>query len=127
MPVNLSIKEVPDALAETLRRRAARNHRSLQRELMAIIEAVAAAGDAVSAAGLLAAAPAAPAYVVREDDAERPGPEQASSTLLAELDAIVAGSRWGQAPLLTRDQANDRRLQREFEFDARGGRAGAEA
>lgn len=35
---NLSIKEVPDAWAEALRQRAARNHRSLQGELMAIIE-----------------------------------------------------------------------------------------
>lgn len=35
---NLSIKGVPDDLAERLRQRAARNHRSLQGELMAIIE-----------------------------------------------------------------------------------------
>ena len=38
MPVNLSIKNVPDALAETLRARAERNHRSLQGELMHIIQ-----------------------------------------------------------------------------------------
>jgi hypothetical protein len=38
MPVNLSIKEVPDALADHLRARAERHHRSLQGELMAIIE-----------------------------------------------------------------------------------------
>jgi plasmid stability protein len=38
MAVNLSIKNVPDELAEKLRQRAERNHRSLQRELMAIIE-----------------------------------------------------------------------------------------
>lgn len=36
---NLSIKSVPEALAESLRQRAARNHRSLQGELMAILEA----------------------------------------------------------------------------------------
>ena len=35
---NLSIKDVPDAWAESLRQRAVRNHRSLQGELMAIIE-----------------------------------------------------------------------------------------
>jgi plasmid stability protein len=35
---NLSVKDVPEAWAETLRQRAARNHRSLQGELMAIIE-----------------------------------------------------------------------------------------
>jgi len=38
MPVNLSIKEVPDTLAHRLRARAERHHRSFQRELMAIIE-----------------------------------------------------------------------------------------
>jgi plasmid stability protein len=36
--VNLSVKNVPDELAEKLRQRAERNHRSLQRELMAILE-----------------------------------------------------------------------------------------
>lgn len=38
MPVNLSVKNVPDGLAEKLRARAERNHRSLQRELLAILE-----------------------------------------------------------------------------------------
>jgi plasmid stability protein len=38
MGVNLSIKGVPEALAERLRSRAERNHRSLQGELMDIIE-----------------------------------------------------------------------------------------
>ena len=34
----MSIKDVPEAWAEALRQRAARNHRSLQGELMAIVE-----------------------------------------------------------------------------------------
>ena len=38
MPVNLSIKNAPDDVVQRLRERAARNHRSLQGELMAIIE-----------------------------------------------------------------------------------------
>jgi len=38
VPVNLSIKNAPDDLVQRLRERAARNHRSLQGELMAIIE-----------------------------------------------------------------------------------------
>jgi plasmid stability protein len=38
MPVDLSIKRVPDHLVERLRERAARNHRSLQGELMAMLE-----------------------------------------------------------------------------------------
>ena len=40
MPVNLSIKNVPDGLVERLRKRAKRHHRSLQGELMAILEEV---------------------------------------------------------------------------------------
>jgi antitoxin FitA len=38
MTTTLSIKNVPDQLAQRLKARAARNHRSLQGELMAIIE-----------------------------------------------------------------------------------------
>ena len=38
MPVTLSVKTVPDELAATLRERARRNHRSLQGELMSILE-----------------------------------------------------------------------------------------
>jgi plasmid stability protein len=41
MPVTLSIKNVPDELAEQLRQRAERNQRSLQGELMVILEAAA--------------------------------------------------------------------------------------
>lgn len=39
MPVNLSIKHVPDELADKLRERARDAHRSLQGELMHILEA----------------------------------------------------------------------------------------
>jgi plasmid stability protein len=42
MTVTLSIKNVPEELAQRLKERAARNHRSLQGELMAILESVAA-------------------------------------------------------------------------------------
>lgn len=38
MPVNLSIKNAPDDVVARLRERASRNHRSLQGELMAIIQ-----------------------------------------------------------------------------------------
>jgi plasmid stability protein len=41
MPVNLSIKNAPDEVVERLRARAARHHRSLQGELLAIVEAAA--------------------------------------------------------------------------------------
>lgn len=39
MPVNLSIKNAPEDVVQRLRERAERHHRSLQGELMAIIEA----------------------------------------------------------------------------------------
>ena len=38
MPINVSVKNVPDAIVEKLRQRARRNHRSLQGEIMAILE-----------------------------------------------------------------------------------------
>ena len=38
VPVNLSVKNVPDELVERLRKRAKRHYRSLQDELMAILE-----------------------------------------------------------------------------------------
>ena len=53
MPVNLSIKNVPDDIAEHLRNRAARNHRSLQGELMVILEDAAAGKTAMTPDELL--------------------------------------------------------------------------
>lgn len=38
MPVSLSIKNVPDEVAGRLRARARRHHRSLQGELLAVLE-----------------------------------------------------------------------------------------
>ncbi len=38
VPVNLSIKNAPDDIVQQLRERASRHHRSLQGELMAILE-----------------------------------------------------------------------------------------
>ncbi len=49
MSVNLSIKDVPDTVAERLRQRAERHHRSLQGELMAIIEQAAITDPAAAA------------------------------------------------------------------------------
>src|SRR5262245_885021 len=41
MPVNLSVKNTPEKIVKGLKARAARHHRSLQGELMAILEAAA--------------------------------------------------------------------------------------
>ncbi len=59
MSVNLSVKNVPDQLAEKLRRRAEANHRSLQGELMALLEASLQQGPAVSVESVTVSGPAA--------------------------------------------------------------------
>jgi antitoxin FitA len=78
MPVNLSIKNAPDEVVRRLRARAARHHRSLQGELLAIIEA-AAAEDA----------PATPAEILAE--VRRLGlrtPREAVALLRADRDGL---------------------------------------
>ena len=54
MPVNLSIKNAPDEVVQRLRRRAARHHRSLQGELLAVIEAAVRSEQELSPAEALA-------------------------------------------------------------------------
>lgn len=113
MPVTLTIKNVPDELAHKLRALATRHHRSLQGELMYSLEALVVAqfqerGQANRAFRSIATVGGqrslAPRNTADTDD------------LLNQLDAIVTGSQWGGAPLLSRDQANDRSLTREFEY-----------
>lgn len=53
MSITLSIKNVPDDLAEELRARAARHHRSIQGELMNILEETLSQSSALTAAKLL--------------------------------------------------------------------------
>jgi len=55
VPVNLSIKNVPDHMAEALRLRAAASHRSMQGELMAILERALKEDRPLAPAALLAA------------------------------------------------------------------------
>lgn len=54
MPVNLSIKNAPDRVVQRLRDRAERHHRSLQGELLAIIEAAVEDDRPATAAEILA-------------------------------------------------------------------------
>lgn len=99
MSVNLSIKGVPHDVAQRLRERAQRHHRSLQGELMAIIEA-AAVGEA-----LAAQAPAPPAY--------RSSPAPPTEDLLDRIDADLRGAGLAGGPWLSREAAHDRAQQRE--------------
>jgi len=78
MPVNLSIKNAPDDVVQRLRERAERHHRSLQGELMAIIEAAARVDRLASPAEVLAQVrelglqtPSESAAILRADRAAR--------------------------------------------------------
>ena len=53
MPINLSIKNAPDEVVQRLRQRADRHHRSLQGELLAIIEEAVKSEQELSPAELL--------------------------------------------------------------------------
>jgi plasmid stability protein len=54
MPVNISIKNAPDDLVAALKARAQRNHRSLQGEVLAILEEAALCPDRLTAGDVLA-------------------------------------------------------------------------
>lgn len=74
MPVTLSIKNAPDDVVQRLKDRAARHHRSLQGELMAIIEDAVRSDERLTAADLLnearrlkLATPSESAAIIRAD------------------------------------------------------------
>jgi plasmid stability protein len=74
MPINLSIKNAPEKVVRKLKKRAQRNHRSLQGELMAIITEAAEESPRLTAAEILRrtralglASPAESASIVRAD------------------------------------------------------------
>ncbi|MGQ0510961.1 MAG: FitA-like ribbon-helix-helix domain-containing protein [Betaproteobacteria bacterium] len=100
MAVNLSIKNVPEALAAKLRARAERNHRSLQGELMAILE------EASNAPATLRSGIAGAGY--------GPGQSAPAASLLERLDAIARGRGIDTTKRLTREQVHDRKLLRKL-------------
>ena len=124
---NLSIKDVPEAWAESLMQRAARNHRSLQGELMAIIEqAVTLGADAEAFNGDLsnlnrlpmsAQQDRRPSRIVGYDRMGNPVISQGWKTIeqvCAEIDARPKSSR----PVYTADMPLGRDIIRA-ERDAR--------
>ncbi len=76
MPVNLSIKNVPNEVAEGLRNRAALNQRSLQQELLEILKQAAKGQAPVSIDVLLERA-----------QRKKPALDEAASKVLAAHDA----------------------------------------
>lgn len=74
MPVSLSIKNAPDELVARLKERAERHHRSLQGELMAILEEAVGASQPLRPDEVLAevrrlglSTPRSAAAMIRED------------------------------------------------------------
>jgi plasmid stability protein len=100
MPLNLSVKNVPEALAAKLRERAARNHRSLQGELMAILES--AAGDP----NVGRANAGVPGYELESG-------VTASGGLVERLAAIAGDRGFDTVRRLTREQSHDRKALRK--------------
>ena len=97
MDVNLSIKAVPQELAERLRRRAERHHRSLQGELMAIIEAAAAeevdagAGSSVGQSASTSTGTSTGAIAIGRSEAPRAAAPNAAATSPASPGTQVQG------------------------------------
>jgi plasmid stability protein len=101
---NLSIKDVPDALAEKLRQRAARNHRSLQGELLAMLEA-STKGQNEGQNTLLAQEPLPVRYAAEPGRSAIAG---APDDLLAQLEAIAVANRRGDSTATDRSQRQQR-------------------
>jgi antitoxin FitA len=101
MGVNLSIKSVPEDWAERLRQRAERNHRSLQGELMAIVEQALAQDEAslASAAAPRAAAFGAPATAPDETWQRGTLSVEQTSALLRAQRGTAAARRAAKLPL----------------------------
>ena len=100
MTVNLSIKNVPEAMAAKLRERAERNHRSLQGELMAIVE------NAAIEPNVGRANAGGASYGIEASAAPVNG-------LLDRLMAIAGDRGIDTTKRLTREQAHDRKQLRK--------------
>ena len=100
MAVNLSIKNVPEAIAARLRERAERNHRSLQGELMAILE------NAATEPNVSRVNTGGARYEVEASTTSSDG-------LLDRLLAIAGERGIDTAKRLTREQAHDRKALRK--------------
>ncbi len=121
---NLSIKDVPEALAEQLRQRAARNHRSLQGELMALLEVAVGPASQVAepaAQQYVASSPpdALAALLEKGDAAQRANqatPPVSHEEYVRRLTEITAevNPEFRAADRLTREQANDRAYLRSL-------------
>lgn len=99
--INLSVKNVPESLAAKLRTRAELNHRSLQGELMAILETAANDTRALVAGTSVAGYDAGAGVPARDN-------------LLERLMAIAGDRGIDTTKRLTREQVHDRKALRKL-------------
>lgn len=114
MPITLTIKQVPEAIADGLRRRAAANHRSQQRELLLILER-AVAGEPASSARI--AEPAPPAYATKASAAKLGKPTSKIKTGKLSLEQL-----WQRARKLGASMPDEATAIIRRDRDARHGR-----
>jgi plasmid stability protein len=113
MSVTLTIKQVPDELAARLRVLAARNHRSLQGELMHTLQSKLASGDAQGVAETLppayvAASSIAESFAQADSGWQRRVSEPVTDDLLNRLQTIVGTQGIDTTQCLSRDEAHAR-------------------
>lgn len=99
---NLSVKDVPEDLAQALRQRAARNHRSLQGELMAILEAAVSAAQPVAPVRRNGAIPATRSFAEVAEEFLRTNPKPLggsmdSTQIIREMRDTHYGEAWVMA------------------------------
>lgn len=99
---SLSIKDVPEPLAEKLRQRAARNHRSLQGELMAILDAATGTSAAQRSPDSPKFERAAPSFAEVADRFHRRFPDPlpdplSSAAIIREMRDTHYGEAWVMA------------------------------
>ena len=117
MTVNLSIKNVPDALAKKLRARAEGNHRSLQGELMALLESTLGPAQMARDPGTQYVIDAVSPPAISAPAGVRPGERPTLRALL--LQARAAGRGGGPSSVqLLREARAERDEQFEKSLDA---------
>ena len=82
MPIDLSVKRVPDEIADQLRERAKRNHRSLQGELRAILEDAVARLEPISTGREWTAYERSPAATLPAPSSWRIAPQSESALMI---------------------------------------------
>jgi plasmid stability protein len=106
MPVTLTIKQVPERVAVALRKRAERNHRSLQRELMAILEQIAHQEDLLRQTAPARVAEPTAAYGKASTKSRKPSSEE-PYRVISRGGTLTLQELWERAKALGESEYNE--------------------